>query len=82
MVGRRKISGFVKQVAARFHPQRVILFGSYAHGEPTLDSDVDALVVMPHEGHLAEQAAAIRKSVRDGFHMDLIVCRPNHHNKE
>lgn len=27
------------------HPQRVILFGSYAWGEPTQDSDIDLLVV-------------------------------------
>jgi uncharacterized protein len=36
----------VQQIADRFRPQMVILFGSYAHGTPTADSDLDLLVVM------------------------------------
>lgn len=76
MVKRRDIMAFVKQVVALFRPQRVILFGSYAYGKPTADSDVDLLVVMPHEGHPALQAAAIRREVRAGFAMDLVVRSP------
>ena len=76
MVNRRNIRAFVKQVVERFHPRQVILFGSYAYGKPTADSDVDLLVVMPHEGHAAVQAARIRKDVRAGFPMDLVVRSP------
>ena len=76
MVTRQQIKAFVKQVAARFHPQRVILFGSYAYGRPTPDSDVDLLVVMPHEVPPALQAAEIRKHIRAGFPMDLVVRSP------
>jgi len=47
MVSMRDIQAFAKRVAAEFHPQRIILFGSYARGEATADSDVDMLVVMP-----------------------------------
>jgi Predicted nucleotidyltransferases len=36
----------VGQIVERFHPQRVILFGSYAYGEPHEGSDLDLLVVM------------------------------------
>ena len=43
---------------------------------PTDDSDVDLLVVMPHEGPPAMQAAQIRKRVRAGFPMDLVVRSP------
>jgi predicted nucleotidyltransferase len=76
MIKRQRITAFVKQVAAQFHPQRIILFGSYAYGKPTTDSDVDLLVVMPHEGHPAMQAAEIRKQVHAGFPMDLVVRSP------
>lgn len=41
-----EIQKIAEQIVERFHPQRVILFGSYAHGKPTEDSDVDLLVVM------------------------------------
>ena len=76
MVKRRNINAFVKRVVAEFHPQRVILFGSYAYGKPTAASDVDLLVVMPHEGPASVQAAEIRKHVRAGFPMDLVVRSP------
>ena len=41
----RNISIFTKRVKARFHPKRVILFGSYAVGHPSAYSDVDIVVV-------------------------------------
>jgi hypothetical protein len=41
------IRQFAKQIAIRFHPEKIILFGSYAYGKPHRDSDVVILVVMP-----------------------------------
>ena len=38
---------FARAVAEKFQPEKIILFGSYAHGKPNEDSDVDILVVMP-----------------------------------
>jgi predicted nucleotidyltransferase len=40
------IQKLVDQIVERFKPCRVILFGSYASGMPTADSDVDLLVVL------------------------------------
>lgn len=36
----------VKGIVAELKPEKIILFGSYAHGNPTPDSDVDLLIVM------------------------------------
>ena len=55
----------------------MILFGSYAYGHPTPDSDVDIMVVMPHRGSSAEAAAAIRLACPRDFPMDLIVRSPS-----
>ena len=41
------IRRFAREVTERFHPEKIILFGSYAYGQPHADSDVDMLVVMP-----------------------------------
>ena len=76
MVTRQNINAFVQRMADEFHPRRVILFGSYAYGKPTPDSDVDILVVMPHDGPPAIQAAEIRKRIHAGFPMDLLVRSP------
>jgi len=64
------------EIARRFQPERIILFGSYAYGTPTEDSDVDLLVIMPFEGRTAKQATEIRGAVYAGFAMDLIPITP------
>lgn len=76
MVTRRQIRAYATEVARLFRPRRIILFGSYAYGKPTRDSDVDLLVVMPHRGSGPEQATRIRLSVRAPFPMDLLVRSP------
>ena len=76
MVNRKNINALVGQIVEQFNPQRVILFGSYAYGKPTIDSDVDLLVVMPHKGAPSMQAAKIRKKIRAGFPLDLVVRSP------
>lgn len=76
MVAANKIHECARAVAEKFHPKRIVLFGSYAYGRPTEDSDVDLLVVMNHKGSSVEQAAAIRSSLRSPFPMDILVRSP------
>jgi predicted nucleotidyltransferase len=63
----------VQQIVERFHPQRILLFGSYAYGEPTSDSDVDLLIEMETPLRNVEQAVEIRKAVDFPFPTDLLV---------
>jgi predicted nucleotidyltransferase len=76
MVAIHKIDAFAREVAEKFKPQKIVLFGSYAHGNPSEDSDVDLLVIMEYKGKSSEQALAIRKAVRRSFPLDLIVRTP------
>src|SRR5436305_4345607 len=71
-IPRRLIRRFVRQVAQRFQPEKIILFGSYAYGTPHADSDVDILVVMPARNEL-DQALRIRLTVDYNFPLDLLV---------
>src|SRR5262247_3541217 len=71
----RVIRRFAREVAERFCPEKIILFGSYAYRTPHADSDVDILVVMPaRQQHT--QAARIRWEIPAPFPMDLIVRTP------
>jgi predicted nucleotidyltransferase len=70
------IRRFARQVAERFQPEKIILFGSYAYGQPHADSDVDILVVMPARNEI-DQAVRIRLAVPRRFPMDLIVRTPD-----
>ena len=46
MVDEQRIAKICGQIAEEFHPEKIILFGSYAYGRPRPDSDVDLLVVL------------------------------------
>jgi uncharacterized protein len=76
MVCESEIREFVAQIVAEFAPQRVILFGSYARGDATPDSDVDLLVVMPTKKRTVQQALEIRRRISCPFALDLLVRTP------
>lgn len=61
------------QIAREFSPMQIILFGSYAYGKPRPDSDVDLLVVMPHDGNNVYQAIEILNRISPPFPIDLLV---------
>ena len=70
------IEKFARQIVQRFQPDKIILFGSYAQGNPTPDSDVDLLVIMSTRNQL-EQAVRIDEAIEQrGFPLDLIVRTP------
>jgi predicted nucleotidyltransferase len=69
------IRRYADQVSARFHPDKIILFGSHAYGVPHADSDVDILVVMPARNEI-DQAVRIDRVIDPPFPVDLIVCSP------
>lgn len=76
MVTRRQIKKYAQEIAQQFRPRQIILFGSYAYGKPTRDSDVDLLVIMPHKGRGIEKAIEIRRRTDAPFPMDLLVRSP------
>jgi predicted nucleotidyltransferase len=78
MISRNKIRRYAREIGKRFHPERIILFGSYARGSAEEDSDVDILVIMDHDNpRNVDQAIEIRLQVDAAFPMDLIVKRPS-----
>jgi uncharacterized protein len=76
LVTLEQIQEYSDRIAAAFKPERIILFGSYAYGAPSADSDVDLLIVMPLEEDSARKAAEIRHTIRAGFPVDLLVRSP------
>lgn len=63
----------IKRIVEQFHPVKIILFGSRAHGQVGPDSDVDLLVVMDVEGSKRRKAVEIDLALSDRtFPLDLI----------
>ena len=76
-IPKKAIDAIVRQIVEKFHPQKIILFGSYARGNPHPESDVDLLVVMDTDSTESKQALLIDQSIeRDLFGLDLIVRTP------
>jgi predicted nucleotidyltransferase len=76
MRNRDKIKHLCRQIVREFQPEKIILFGSQAYGNPNEDSDVDLLVVLPFEGRRTEQGIKIRKRVKSSLPIDLLVRTP------
>jgi predicted nucleotidyltransferase len=66
----------VHRIVEGFHPRQIILFGSYAAGNPGPESDVDLLVIMDTSLRGAEQSQTIRKFVNPLFGTDILVYTP------
>jgi predicted nucleotidyltransferase len=67
----------VRRIARALRPHKIILFGSYAYGNPTPDSDVDLLVVMKTRASSAERSWAVsRLLIPRPFPVDILVKTP------
>jgi predicted nucleotidyltransferase len=72
-----EINGIVKRIVESFAPEKVILFGSYAYGNVTPDSDLDLLVIMETDLPAAERSRQISRLLRPRrLPMDIVVKNP------
>ena len=77
MISESAIQEAVARIVRDFQPERVILFGSYAWGAPTPDSDVDLLVILPFSGKSLHQSVAILERIDGRFPVDVLARRPD-----
>lgn len=71
------LAEIVRRAVAEVQPEKIILFGSYAYGTPSNDSDVDLLVVMNTDASPAERYLAVSRLLRPRpFPLDILVKTP------
>lgn len=67
----------VKRIASRVKPKKIILFGSYAHGRPRPDSDVDLLVILNKPFDRFRRYELVDKAIGDHrWPIDILVRNP------
>jgi predicted nucleotidyltransferase len=71
-----RIEEFGRRIGREFGAEKVVLFGSYARGTVTEDSDVDLLVVVRFDGRSVDKSVEIRMKLRPAFAVDLLVRTP------
>ena len=78
MISRKEIQATCDDIVREFAPLQIILFGSYAYGNPPTEaSDVDLLVVMPIPASAQrDKAVEIRRCIPHRFRTDLLVRSP------
>ena len=71
-----QIEAYCNVLAREFRPQKIILFGSYANGKPTKNSDVDLVVIMPFRGSDTKKVVKMLTRVGAPFPMDVLLWKP------
>jgi len=62
---REVIHDILERIIAGYAPQRVILFGSYAQGNPRPGSDIDLLIIKETSDRFIDRWVAVRRALSD-----------------
>jgi predicted nucleotidyltransferase len=71
------LSEVVDRIVSKFHPLKIILFGSWARGSAREDSDLDLLVVLPKVEHKRKAAIEVLRALNGlPITKDVVVTTP------
>jgi len=74
MITRNQIDAVTQKIIEEYAPEKIILFGSYAQGTPTGDSDLDLLIIKDNSGPIVQRNRDVRKLLREFmFPVDVII---------
>jgi len=77
MITQGQINEITERIVKNFNPQKIILFGSYANGTPTEESDLDLLVIKDSDSPSRLQNRKVRRILSDlRIPIDVIVKTP------
>ncbi len=82
-----KLLPYLRVLVEQFQPEQVILFGSYAYGQPNEHSDVDLLVVKPIVKSRLKDKLLVRAAwwplllVGEPLSFDLMLASPEEHRR-
>jgi predicted nucleotidyltransferase len=71
------LPGAIERIVSELKPEKIILFGSYAYGNPTPDSDVDLLVIMRTKAKEIDRYVAVSNLLYPRqFPVNILVKTP------
>jgi len=74
MISQEKINEVVNRIVKNINPEKIILFGSYASGNPSEDSDLDILIVKEMRMPRYKRTREVKKHLRGmKIPIDVIV---------
>lgn len=82
MIKEKEINQIAAKIVKNHQPEKIFLFGSFAWGKPSKDSDIDLLVVKRGIKSMRQAAIEVDGSFPDRkTAMDILVCTPDHLEK-
>jgi len=82
MITSKQINEVVEKIVINVNPEKIYLFGSYANGTPTVDSDLDLLVIKDTDTPIYKRNTEIKKYLRGiKIPLDLFVYTPSEVNQ-
>jgi predicted nucleotidyltransferase len=78
----KEIKKIVQQIIEKYKPEKIIVFGSAARGEMSLDSDADFLIIKknpPHYG--SDRIRELSRIIERDIPTDFLVYRPEEFEK-
>lgn len=76
MITEKDIQQIVTKIAKKYKPEKIILFGSFAWGKPTEDSDIDLLIIKNTNKKFYERIPEVKKIIKGSLPTDIIVYTP------
>lgn len=73
----RSLRPAIQKLVDELHPEKIVLFGSYAYGKPNPHSDVDLLIILKTNESLKERSWMVsRLLLPRPFPVDILVKTP------
>ncbi len=72
----RKIKKIANRIAKEYKPEKIYLFGSYAWGKPTKDSDFDFMIIKKTKEDFYKRQLRIRQIIDGEIATDILVRTP------
>jgi uncharacterized protein len=77
MIEKEKILEIINKIAIGYNPEKIIVFGSYASGNPDENSDLDLFVIKETDLPRPQRSVQVRKMLYGAMiPIDLIVYTP------
>jgi len=74
MLSERTFRQAIRRIRAVAQPSKIILFGSYARGEATEDSDLDLMIILPGKPDKMAEIIRLRRAIGAlGVGVDVLV---------
>lgn len=73
---KKEIKKITNQIVEKYKPEKIILYGSFAYGKPTEDSDLDLLIIKKTKEPKVKRIKEVLMKVKSNLPLEPLVYTP------